>query len=906
MAITYRSIKGSPLTSTEIDANFAVVQEIQDNQFTSAVVYPTLAELPATGTLLVSYKVTNDGTSSNNGYYHWSGSAYVKDADTHLGIIEAGNVDGVSGGTVYETIRYKADLEAGKNKFNKDTTINGYEINPSTGNLDINVNYCYSDFIPVIPSTTYTTLSGNTYTAYYDSNRNFISGGAYYIKQFTTSASTYFVKISTRIVDKSVQQMEIGSVNTTYESYKLNVPLNQLENAVVETQLNDAITDSLKEVTEVSVNLFDETKATLDYLLNSGVSTTNAFGYSHSDYIPLVEGQEIVLSGYLEANVNLAFYDSDFKYISQLSQNTATLNPVTGVVNCAYIRFNFRTSHYGQNYIQAEYGTTRTTYKPYGRLLKDNVIYYGIGENLLNPSNIYAGTIYTSGLLGATSTTVNVSEMIAVGEFQTLFTNSVFNVTFYEYNSNMIFLRVGSTAVYNVNPYTTGVNCSYIRISAFPTILPDVSLRISDAPIDLDYVFPYTPSLNIPIKPSRVKEVLTQQSIEMPSTIWSADNEVETIYFKGLLRRYLPNEYFVTITNFTNYVLSAFKTITTDLTITTNLYDGEFLLKKKVNTNIVASDMALAVGSVIVNPIGDSITDINTQYKYCADNCPSSTFVGTYENTTTLLKHDGRSGWTLKQYFELIYSPSTYAGFSPFLHPTDLTLNYLGCTKFWIEAYNAVIYSRNMKWKGDELGGFNSTTGYRITPVLNDVMYVYANSRFEKWNGSAWVDAGLTSVNFVFNYAKYLSVWNITEPTFVTSMLGTNDYGGVSHLTATATTNVNFIAWYDEMIASIHAVNSLINIAIVIPPFSSPKSNTSGNFGAYKNASLFELRKMIIENYDNRSGENIYVVDCGTALDIDNDFTENVDGIVTDATHPNTTGFESMGKRLSAFIQAIR
>jgi hypothetical protein len=81
MAITYRSIKGSPLTSAEIDANFAVVQEIQDNQFTSAVVYPTLADLPVTGTALVSYKVANDPSAVNNGYYHWETSVYVKDDD---------------------------------------------------------------------------------------------------------------------------------------------------------------------------------------------------------------------------------------------------------------------------------------------------------------------------------------------------------------------------------------------------------------------------------------------------------------------------------------------------------------------------------------------------------------------------------------------------------------------------------------------------------------------------------------------------------------------------------------------------------------------------------------------------------------------------------------------------------
>jgi len=43
--------------------------------------YETLALLPTTGTANTSYKVTNDPTVSNNGYYHWNGTAYVKDYD---------------------------------------------------------------------------------------------------------------------------------------------------------------------------------------------------------------------------------------------------------------------------------------------------------------------------------------------------------------------------------------------------------------------------------------------------------------------------------------------------------------------------------------------------------------------------------------------------------------------------------------------------------------------------------------------------------------------------------------------------------------------------------------------------------------------------------------------------------
>lgn len=72
--------------------------------------YETKALLPTTGATNTSYKVTNDPTSSNNGYYHWNGSVYVKDANLANGVIESGNVDAVSGDKVYNYVN-KADLD---------------------------------------------------------------------------------------------------------------------------------------------------------------------------------------------------------------------------------------------------------------------------------------------------------------------------------------------------------------------------------------------------------------------------------------------------------------------------------------------------------------------------------------------------------------------------------------------------------------------------------------------------------------------------------------------------------------------------------------------------------------------------------------------------------------------------
>lgn len=101
------------------------VTNLEENQVTGVVVYSTYTELPQPGTLLVSYKVAND---PSNGYYHWSGSDYIKDANLANGIIEEGNIDAASGGTVYDELVTIID----------NVSTNTYDI--STNTVDISTN----------------------------------------------------------------------------------------------------------------------------------------------------------------------------------------------------------------------------------------------------------------------------------------------------------------------------------------------------------------------------------------------------------------------------------------------------------------------------------------------------------------------------------------------------------------------------------------------------------------------------------------------------------------------------------------------------------------------------------------------------------------------------------------------
>ena len=89
---------------TTLDAKVIANQEdilnLEEGAILGLKQYNTLALLPATGILNTSYKVTND--TSNNGYYHWDGVAYVKDADLVSNVIEKSNTsDAISGQSVY-------------------------------------------------------------------------------------------------------------------------------------------------------------------------------------------------------------------------------------------------------------------------------------------------------------------------------------------------------------------------------------------------------------------------------------------------------------------------------------------------------------------------------------------------------------------------------------------------------------------------------------------------------------------------------------------------------------------------------------------------------------------------------------------------------------------------------------
>lgn len=116
-----------------------------------------------------------------------------------------------------------------KNLVTNTSYISNYYIN-ANGVITYSEGLCYSDLIPVKPSTTYTWSASTTATTRgrrihaYDTDgvwveqiTNFTPTAADYTRTFTTGATTKFIRMSTAI-DETSRQLEYGSTATTYVS----------------------------------------------------------------------------------------------------------------------------------------------------------------------------------------------------------------------------------------------------------------------------------------------------------------------------------------------------------------------------------------------------------------------------------------------------------------------------------------------------------------------------------------------------------------------------------------------------------------------------------------------------------------------------------------------------------------
>jgi hypothetical protein len=254
--------------------------------------------------------------------------------------------------------------------------------------------------------------------------------------------------------------------------------------------------------------------------------------------------------------------------------------------------------------------------------------------------------------------------------------------------------------------------------------------------------------------------------------------------------------------------------------------------------------------------------------------------------------------------------------FTPFMQPSG-GYKFYGVTGFWKLAKVAVPDYEHASYSLAVTSLFNASTGYLNSPSTNDVVYDDALSLFKVWSGSSWDTISEATLNFSFNFSKYRLTWNIDQPDVVQFHDGTNTWFSSSETDVIK----NWPSWKSKMdmiIASIHADNPDCKIIIGIP-------NSSGKQGLYgaaiferANRAYFMHKKFILQYYDNREGENIFVNDYHSVVDRDyafnitqikpfEDFTGTErDEYKSDATHLSVDGYNQMGSLYYGLIQSFR
>ncbi len=320
---------------------------------------------------------------------------------------------------------------------------------------------------------------------------------------------------------------------------------------------------------------------------------------------------------------------------------------------------------------------------------------------------------------------------------------------------------------------------------------------------------------------------------------------------------------------------------------------------------IYAATPAVGEKRVVVQFLGDSFTR-GTYFKNAfleAGYVPNVKLVGSrVVSDFPEHGHEGRGGWSLFDYYSLRHGEHIH---NPFYQPEG-EYRYWGSTDFWA---NAVKVKANPKGGSFDLryncGDYNTERfgedGYLLNPKRGDVLYDSQAECYRQWQRGAWREVELSG-EWDFDYGKYLDMWELDAPEFLVIYLGLNDF---KHLELPA----DFTLWNSLMERALLSYRSAVPSGklLLSTPCSACGTHDSenANFSAKQNAVMWELRRNIIETFDGREDEGIYVVDSSVVLDNESSYNFNKDGLQVGNPHPYPS-YPKLGVPAAAFVQYYR
>ncbi len=426
-----------------------------------------------------------------------------------------------------------------------------------------------------------------------------------------------------------------------------------------------------------------------------------------------------------------------------------------------------------------------------------------------------------------------------------------------------------------------------------------------------------------------------KNDICLPSTLYMLSGTQNDIFVEPLVKRWRPYKDVVRFSGSATFQrrLHRVASITNPVDsarITLNLINlDNFDMIKSIHSKIVVGTKGIGDSTVVISIIGDSFTQ-GAFFKdalLTKNYVPKLQMIGLRDVIGYPGQFDeGRGGWTLGKYFSVTNKRTD--AYNGFWQPTG-NYRYWGATHFWILAGD-IRKNPHKKWSFDEIYNagrfqtcsllFDETTGYKLNPSANDIMFDNSLNAYVKFNGKKWVRVDYDDFKWNFDYQKYLTMWNLKAPSILAEFLGLNDFRD-----APIPSEIDFTKWnaqLEKLAASYLKAVPDGKFVVMIPSSTCGiLDNTSGDFTTRQNACMWHVRRNIIEHFDNRENENIYIVDAGIAIDNYSGFRFTADSVYTkpysDCTNTDKisvqTGnphpylnYPNMGISLAAFVQKYR
>ena len=421
----------------------------------------------------------------------------------------------------------------------------------------------------------------------------------------------------------------------------------------------------------------------------------------------------------------------------------------------------------------------------------------------------------------------------------------------------------------------------------------------------------------------------------LPCKLYMLEGVQNDIFVQPLIKRWRPNNDVVRFSGTANYsrklqeVASIIQPEDSSIVTLDLINTDEFETVKSLSAGVVTGKPGLGNGTVKVSIIGDNFTQVTFFKSALLENnyVPGIKMIGLCQ----VKDHpgqfqEGRGGWTLSRYFSI--SKDRTQHYNGFWQP-DGKYRFWGSTAYWKLVKEVSVSPNPQKWQFMEYYstihfiGVSSeldALGLKLDPRENDLMYDNEAESFICFDGKKWKQVKYEDFEWSFNYGKYLNMWELESPQILAEFLGLNDFRN-----AGLPGELDFTEWnnqMEQMIVSYHAAVPDGKFVLMIPSSSCGiMDNKAGDFTLLQNANMWEVRRNIIEKFDNRMDENIYIVDAGIAIDNyfgtnflnDSTYTLPYTGfegddrlkVQTGNPHPYL-GYPSMGVSLAAFIQKYR